>query len=68
MGRDPVPESDDAEQNVQIDKGVPIYISYLTARADGDTLAFAKDVYGLDVPGATQVAKVAAADADGGAQ
>ena len=68
MGRDPVPESDDAEQNVQIDKGVPIYISYLTARADGDTLAFAKDVYGLDQPGATQVAKAAAADADSGAQ
>ena len=48
LGRDPVPPSDDTEQLVQIDKGVPIYISYLTARPDGEQLAFAEDVYGLD--------------------
>jgi murein L,D-transpeptidase YcbB/YkuD len=47
-GPPPVP-SDDAEQNVRIGKeGVPIYISYLTARPDGDTIAFADDVYKLD--------------------
>jgi murein L,D-transpeptidase YcbB/YkuD len=33
---------------VQVDKGVPIYILYLTARPDGEKLAFANDVYGLD--------------------
>jgi murein L,D-transpeptidase YcbB/YkuD len=27
---------------------VPIYISYLTARPDGETIAFADDVYKLD--------------------
>jgi murein L,D-transpeptidase YcbB/YkuD len=43
----PMP-GDDAEQNVPIGKGVPIYISYLTARPDGDTIAFADDVYKLD--------------------
>ena len=43
----PVP-GDDAEQNVPIGTGVPIYISYLTARADGSTIAFADDVYKLD--------------------
>jgi murein L,D-transpeptidase YcbB/YkuD len=44
-----VPDSgDDAEQNVPIGAGVPIYISYLTARPDGDTIAFADDVYKLD--------------------
>ena len=47
-GPPPVP-SDDAEQNVRIgEEGVPIYISYLTARPDGDTIAFADDVYKLD--------------------
>ena len=67
LGRDPVPPGDDSEQNVQMDRGVPIYLTYLTARPDGDTLAFAEDIYGLDKPGATQVAKVAA-DGDSAAQ
>ncbi len=43
----PVP-GDDAEQNVPIGPGVPVYISYLTARPDGTTIAFADDVYKLD--------------------
>jgi murein L,D-transpeptidase YcbB/YkuD len=38
---------------VQVDKGVPIYISYLTARPDGEKLAFATDVYKLDSPVST---------------
>ena len=59
LGHDPVPPGTDAEQNVQLDKGVPIYISYLTARPDGDKLAFANDVYKLD--GGPAVTKVAAA-------
>jgi murein L,D-transpeptidase YcbB/YkuD len=47
-GPPPMP-SDDAEQNVRIgEEGVPIYISYLTARPNGDTIAFADDVYKLD--------------------
>jgi murein L,D-transpeptidase YcbB/YkuD len=48
FGREPPAPSDDAEQNVRIDEGVPIYISYLTARRDGDAIAFADDVYKLD--------------------
>ena len=55
----PVPGSD-AEQNVRIDQGVPIYISYLTARADGDKIAFADDVYKLDAAPAGGTAVVAA--------
>ena len=43
----PMP-GDDAEQNIRIGDGVPIYISYLTARPDGETIAFADDVYKLD--------------------
>jgi murein L,D-transpeptidase YcbB/YkuD len=48
FGREPPAPGDDSEQNVRIDEGVPIYISYLTARPDGDKLAFADDVYKLD--------------------
>ena len=48
LGHEPTPSGDDAEQNVQLDKGVPVYVSYLTARPDGDKLAYAPDVYGLD--------------------
>ena len=49
FGHEPPVPSDDAEQNVRIgDEGVPIFISYLTARADGTAIAFADDVYKLD--------------------
>lgn len=50
LGKDPVAPADDAELNVQIDKGVPIYVTYLTARSDAASLAFAADVYKLDDP------------------
>lgn len=48
LGHDPVPLGDDSEENVQLTKGVPIYISYLTARPDGQTIAIASDIYKLD--------------------
>jgi murein L,D-transpeptidase YcbB/YkuD len=63
LGRDPVPPSDGSEQLVQVDNGVPIYILYLTARPDGEKLAFADDVYGLDAPRQQPAAPVATASA-----
>lgn len=49
LGHEPDVPGDDSEQNVRIgDKGVPIYITYLTARPDGTSIAFADDVYKLD--------------------
>lgn len=49
FGHEPPVPGDDAEDNVRIgDSGVPIYISYLTARPDGTSIAFADDVYKLD--------------------
>ena len=48
LGREPVAPSAEPEQNVQMPQGVPVFITYLTARADGGQLAFADDVYGLD--------------------
>jgi murein L,D-transpeptidase YcbB/YkuD len=60
LGHAPVAPNSDAEQNVQLDQGVPIYISYLTARPDGEKLAFAPDVYGLD--GVKVQTKIAASE------
>ena len=48
FGHEPSVPGDDAEQNVRIDEGVPIYVSYLTARPDAEKIAFAEDVYKLD--------------------
>ena len=64
MGRDPTPPGDGSEQLVQLDKGVPVYVSYLTARpGDDGTIAFAEDVYGLDMPGAAKAVMATAATA-----
>jgi L,D-transpeptidase YcbB len=58
LGREPSPPGDGSEQNVLIDtpdhRGVPVYITYLTARPGGDKLAFADDVYKLDVTAAPE--------------
>jgi murein L,D-transpeptidase YcbB/YkuD len=52
LGHEPPLPGDDSEQNVLIGKrGVPIYISYLTARPDDGKIAFADDVYKLDRDG-----------------
>jgi murein L,D-transpeptidase YcbB/YkuD len=48
LGHEPQVPGDDSEENVPIGKGVPIYISYLTARPDDGKIAFADDVYKLD--------------------
>ena len=48
LGREPVAPSTEPEQNVQMPHGVPVFITYLTAHADGAQLAFSDDVYGLD--------------------
>jgi murein L,D-transpeptidase YcbB/YkuD len=62
MGHDPVSASDDAEQQVLLDHGVPVYISYLSARPDGDQIAFADDVYKLDAaPSASKSGQASAA-------
>ena len=48
LGAEPVAPSADPEQHVRLPQGVPIYITYLTAHAEGGELTFADDVYGLD--------------------
>jgi murein L,D-transpeptidase YcbB/YkuD len=48
LGHDPVAPSSDPEQFVQLAKGVPVFITYLTADAAAGQLTFTDDVYGRD--------------------
>lgn len=57
LGREPQVATNDPEQNVTLPTPVPIYVTYLTAQADGGQLRFTEDVYGRDSRGgASQVA------------
>lgn len=58
LGREPVAPSSEPEQYVRLDKGVPVYITYLTAVADGGRLAFVDDVYGRDPRADTGLAEL----------
>lgn len=49
MGREPAMSGKDPEQMVQLQQGVPIYLTYFTAEPGADgKLAMRKDVYGWD--------------------
>ena len=56
MQRDPQTASLQPEQNVTLPTPVPIYVTYLTAHADGGELSFADDPYGKDSGSASAVA------------
>jgi L,D-transpeptidase YcbB len=48
LGRDPVPPGPEPEIRVQMPKGVPIYLTYLTAQARDGKLTYLNDIYGWD--------------------
>ena len=48
LGRAPVAPSSAPEQHVQLAKGVPVFLTYLTVRSNGAELTFTDDVYDLD--------------------
>jgi murein L,D-transpeptidase YcbB/YkuD len=56
LGRDPQAESSDPELNVMLPTPVPIYVTYLTAQANGGRLSFTDDVYGRDAQAGLHVA------------
>ena len=56
LGRDPTLEGSAPEQHVKLSKGVPIYVTYLTAQPVGDRLTFGRDAYGYDSMGGAAVA------------
>lgn len=47
-GELPAAASDEPEQHVVVPDPVPVYLTYLTAVAEGGSIAFGSDVYGLD--------------------
>jgi L,D-transpeptidase YcbB len=48
LGQDPVPPGSDAEIRVQTPKGVPIYLTYITAQVQDGKLSYLPDIYGWD--------------------
>jgi len=56
LERDPVPPGSAPEIQVQMPKGVPIYLTYITAQASGGKLTYLTDIYGWDKAPPTQFA------------
>ena len=55
----PMPEaSGDPEEIVELPFPVPIYITYFTARADGDRIEFREDIYSRDTEDAPTLAQL----------
>ena len=48
LGHDPVAPGTDAETRVQLERGTPIYLTYITAQAKDGKLTYLPDVYGWD--------------------
>jgi len=58
LGTEPTPPGTDAEIQVQLPRGVPVYLTYTTAQVQGGKIAYFGDPYRLD-PSASS-AKIAA--------
>ena len=61
MGREPVPPTSAAEQHVALPKGMPVYVTYLTAQPQIGETALSKDVYGRDANANLKTASIQAA-------
>ncbi|MES2119249.1 MAG: L,D-transpeptidase family protein [Pseudomonadota bacterium] len=57
-GRDRLHETTEKEANLQLPTPVPIYVTYLTAQAQGGQLSFVDDTYGLDARRISQIASL----------
>ncbi|HET8750780.1 MAG TPA: L,D-transpeptidase family protein [Sphingomicrobium sp.] len=56
LGHDPSPPDDTAENQVQLQRPVPIFLTYVTAQVKDGQIAYRDDPYGWDKAGKTQVA------------
>jgi murein L,D-transpeptidase YcbB/YkuD len=56
IGQDPVAPGSDAETRVQLARGTPIYLTYITAQVKDGRLTYLADVYGWDKAPPTQYA------------
>ena len=53
LGTEPVAPNGDAEIQVQLPRGVPIYLTYVTAQVHNGQIAYLADPYGWDPKGST---------------
>ena len=56
LGSDPVSPGTDPETRVQLPKGTPIYLTYITAQVRDGKLSYLPDIYGWDSAPPTQFA------------
>ena len=56
LGSDPVAPGTDPETRVQLPKGTPIYLTYITAQVSDGKLTYLPDIYGWDTAPPTQFA------------
>ena len=56
LGREPIAPGTEPEIRVQMPKGVPIILTYLTAQAKDGKLTYLTDIYGWDKPRTQQLA------------
>ncbi len=54
LGSDPVAPGTDAELRVQLPKGTPIYLTYITAQVRDGKISYLPDIYGWDKAPPTQ--------------
>ena len=54
LGSDPVAPGTDPETRVQLPRGTPIYLTYVTAQVKDGKITYLNDVYGWDRPGNQQ--------------
>ena len=55
-GYDPVASSTDPELHIQLKRGVPIYVTYLTAQPGNGKITYTADFYGLDKAATSKIA------------
>jgi murein L,D-transpeptidase YcbB/YkuD len=48
LGHEPVAPGTDAETRVQLDRGTPVYLTYITAQVRDGKLSYLPDIYGWD--------------------
>lgn len=56
LGREPSAPNSDAEIQVQLPQGVPVYLTYVTAQVRDGKISYLPDPYGLDKAGTRQIA------------
>ena len=59
LGQEPVAPNQDAEVQVQLPRGVPVYVTYITAQVRNGQIAYLPDVYGWDSTPPQQLASSA---------